>query len=41
MCFQDDMAYDDFKDLPKRTGSDKVFCDKAFDIAQHPKYDEY
>ena len=41
VCFQDDMAYDDFKDLPKRTGSDKVFCDKAFDIAKNPKYDEY
>ena len=29
----DDMAYEDFKDLPKRTASDKVLRDKAFKIA--------
>ena len=33
------MAYVDFKDLPKRTASDKVSCDKAFNIAKNPKYD--
>ena len=32
------MAYVDFKSLPKRTASDKVLCDKAFDIAKNPKY---
>ena len=35
------MAYGDFKDLPRRTASDKVLLDKAFNIAKNPKYDEY
>ena len=35
------MAYGDFKDLPKRTASDKVLPNKAFDIAKSPKYDRY
>ena len=30
------MAYGDFKDLPRRTASDK-----AFNIAKNPKYDGY
>ena len=38
-CFQHDVAYVDFKDLPKRTVSDKVLCDKAFNIAKSPKHD--
>ena len=38
-CFQHDMAYEDFKDLARRTASDKVLRDKAFDIAKNPKYD--
>ena len=29
-CFQLDMAYRDFKDLPKRTNIDKELRDKAF-----------
>ena len=29
------------KDLAKRTASDKVLRDKAFDIAKNPKYDGY
>ena len=37
--FQHDMAYGDFKDLARRTVSDKVLRDKAFDIAKNPKYD--
>ena len=41
MCFQHDMAYGDFKDLPRRTVSDKVLCDKVFGIAKNPKYDGY
>ena len=41
VCFQHDMAYGDFKDLPKKTASDKVLRDKAFNIAKSPKYDEY
>ena len=40
-CFQHDMAYGDFKDLARRTASDKVLRDKAFDIAKSPKYDGY
>ena len=39
-CFQHDMAYGDFKDL-KRTASDKILRDKAFNIAKNPKYDGY
>ena len=35
------MAYGDFKDLKRRTYSDKVLRDKAFNIAKNPKYDEY
>ena len=35
------MAYADFKDLARRTASDKVLRDKAFNIAKNPKYDEY
>ena len=40
-CFQHDMAYGKFKDLHKRTKSDKVFKDRAFEIACNPKYDRY
>ena len=35
------MAYGDFKDLFKRTASDKTLRDKAFDIAKNLKYDGY
>ena len=35
------MAYGDFKDLARRTASDKVLRDKAFNIAKNPKYDGY
>ena len=35
------MAYEDFKDLKRRTFSDEVLRDKAFKIAKNPKYDEY
>ena len=40
-CFQHDMAYGDFKDLAKRTASDKFLRDKAFKIAKNPKYVGY
>ena len=40
-CFQHGMAYGDFKDLPRRTASVKVLCDKAFNITKNPKYDGY
>ena len=35
------MAYGDFKDLKRRTQSDKVLKDKAFEIASNPKYYGY
>ena len=35
------MAYRDFKDLARRTASDKVLIDTAFNIAKNPKYDGY
>ena len=40
-CFQYDMAYGDFKYLARRTASDNVLRDKAFNIAKNPKYDRY
>ena len=40
-CFQHDMAYGDFKDLARRTASDKILKDKALNIAKNPKYDGY
>ena len=40
-CFQHDMAYGDFKDLPRRTASDKVLHNKEYDIAKYPEYDGY
>ena len=35
------MAHGDFKDLKRRTFSEKVLRDKAFNIAKNPKYDGY
>ena len=32
-CFQHDLAYGDFKDFARRTGSDEVLKDKALNIA--------
>ena len=40
-CFQHDMAYGDFKDLTRRTASDKILRDKSFDFTKDPKYDGY
>ena len=40
-CFQNDIAYRGFKDLKRKTFSDKVLRDKAFNIAKNPKYDGY
>ena len=37
---QHDMAYRGYKDLTKRTASDKILHDKSFDIDQNPKYDD-
>ena len=35
------MAYGDFKNLTRRTASDKIFRDKAFNIGKNPKYYGY
>ena len=40
-CFQYVMAYVDFKDLAKRTASEKVLLDQVFNIAKNTKYDGY
>ena len=39
--FQHDMVYRKYEDLNKRTQSDKVLRDKAFEIASNPKSDGY
>ena len=41
ICFQHDLTYRDFQDLPKRTASDKVLRFKAFIITKTSKYDRY
>ena len=33
--------YGIFKDITKRTGTDKVLRDEAFSVAKDPKYDGY
>ena len=38
-CFQHDSAYGHYKDLPRRTGSNKVLRDIAFNVAKTLKYD--
>ena len=40
-CFQHDMAYGDFKYLKRRTASDNILRNKAFNIAKNPKYEGY
>ena len=40
-CFQHDMAYGKYRDLNKRTQSDKVLRDQTFEISSNPKYDGY
>ena len=35
------MVSGNFKDLKRRTTSDKILRDKAFNIAKNPKYDGY
>ena len=35
------MAYEEFKNLTRRTMSDKILRDKAFNIAKNPKYNGY
>ena len=33
------MVYGDFKDLTRRTASDKVLCNQTFDIAKNTKHE--
>ena len=40
-CFQHDVAYANSKDVAKRTVSDKVLKDRAYEIAINPKYVGY
>ena len=40
-CFEHDMAYGKCEDLERRTQSNKVSKDRAFTIANNPKYDGY
>ena len=40
-CFRHGMAFGDFKDLAKRTASDKFLRNRACNIAKNPKYDGY
>ena len=35
------MAYGDFENLTRGTGSDKILRDKAFNFAKNLKYDGY
>ena len=35
------MAYGEFKDINRRTASDIILRDKAFNITKNPKYDGY
>ena len=38
--FQHDMAYGDFKNLIRRTASNNILHDKAFNTAKFPTYDD-
>ena len=40
-CFAHDAAYSDSKDLAKRTISDKILKDRAYEIARNCKHDRY
>ena len=40
-CFAHDTAYSKYRSLEKRTISDKILKDRAYEIANNPKYDGY
>ena len=40
-CFQHDMTYGKYKDFTKRTQSDRVLKNKAFEISSNKKYGGY
>ena len=37
--FQHEMAHEDFNDLTRRTASDEILRDEAFNIVKNPKWD--
>ena len=41
VCFGHDAAYSDSKDFAKRTVTDKILKDRAYEIARNRKYDGY
>ena len=41
ICFQHDTAYGDFRDVARRTVSEKTLCDKAFNIPKNSKHGRY
>ena len=38
-AFNYGMAYGDFKDLKRKTASEEILRDKAFNVAKNPTYD--
>ena len=40
-CYQHDMDYGDIKNLPRRTASERVLHNKAFNVAKKSKYRGY
>ena len=40
-CFEHNMAYSKFNNLDKRTQSENILTDKAFEIASNPKHVDY
>ena len=40
-CFANNAAYSDSKDLAKRTNSDKILKNRAYEIARNRNYDGY
>ena len=40
-CFEHDTAYGKHEEIERRTQSDKVLKDKAFEIVNNPKHDGY
>ena len=39
--FQHNVAYDEYKDLERRTQSNELLKDKAFEMTTNPKYNGY
>ena len=40
-CFQHNMAYGAYKDLPRRMTSDQLFSNKVFAVSSNLNYDRY